>query len=156
HTPFSAPRAMVYRKRTSTLLVASEGTNRVVEFDARVVDPTMFLRRTYAVGTEGDSLSRGTESCGAPSGLALSADESVGWVYCRATNDLVEMHLDATPKPTYTRLHLAEDLLGDEEGKGRRLFYDAIDSETSGGVACAGCHPEGRDDGHVWHEAKFA
>ena len=38
---------------------------------------------------------------------------------------------------------------------GRRLFYNATDRITSGGVACAGCHPEGRDDGFVWHEAKF-
>jgi len=30
---------------------------------------------------------------------------------------------------------------------------DATDGITSGGVSCAGCHPEGRDDGHVWHEA---
>ncbi len=22
----------------------------------------------------------------------------------------------------------------------------------SGGMSCAGCHPDGRDDGHVWHE----
>jgi cytochrome c peroxidase len=154
HTPFSAPRAIVYRKRTSTLLVASEGFNKVVEFDARVVDPTMFERRTYYVGTFTDALFRSAESCGAPSGLALSEDESMGWVYCRTTNDLVQMHLDPNAKPAYVRLHLAEDLLGEEEGKGRRLFYDAVDVQASGGAACAACHPDGRDDGHVWHEAK--
>jgi cytochrome c peroxidase len=120
--------------------------------DSRVVDPTMFVSRTYNVGGARHSLARSEESCGAPRGLALSADEAFGWVYCRTTNDLVQMDFDVNNKRPYTRLHLAEDLLGDEEGKGRRLFYDAIDSELSGGVACAGCHPEGRDDGHVWHE----
>ena len=25
----------------------------------------------------------------------------------------------------------------------------------SGGLACSGCHPEGRDDGHTWHEVTF-
>ncbi len=29
------------------------------------------------------------------------------------------------------------------------------DGERAGVVRGAGCHPEGRDDGHVWHEAKF-
>ena len=38
---------------------------------------------------------------------------------------------------------------------GRRLFYDAEEPVVSGGLACAGCHPDGRDDGHVWHEAKI-
>ncbi|MFO0616161.1 MAG: c-type cytochrome [Polyangiaceae bacterium] len=31
---------------------------------------------------------------------------------------------------------------------GRRLFY-----RRAPDVGCAGCHPEGRDDGHTWHEA---
>jgi hypothetical protein len=35
---------------------------------------------------------------------------------------------------------------------GRRLFYDATEPLVSGGIGCAGCHPEGRDDGHVWRE----
>jgi cytochrome c peroxidase len=50
---------------------------------------------------------------------------------------------------------LAEDPVDAFVGTGRRLFYNATDRITSGGLACAGCHPEGRDDGFVWHEAKF-
>jgi cytochrome c peroxidase len=38
--------------------------------------------------------------------------------------------------------------------EGRAIFLDASDAEISGGLACAGCHPEGRDDGHVWHEVE--
>jgi cytochrome c peroxidase len=38
---------------------------------------------------------------------------------------------------------------------GRRLFYNATERVVSGRLACAGCHPEGRDDGHVWHEVAF-
>jgi cytochrome c peroxidase len=37
---------------------------------------------------------------------------------------------------------------------GRRLFYDAIEPVVSEQMGCAGCHPEGRDDGHVWREAE--
>ncbi|MFT3772649.1 MAG: hypothetical protein QM820_45235 [Minicystis sp.] len=162
HTPFAEPRALVYRKRTSTILVASEGTNAVVEMDARVVDPTMFIHRTITVGSDRDRLIPVMKSGGAPSGLALSADESTVWVFCRSTGDVIEVPLDPRPKaPTedkkkdadrLARLHLADDLLGEPDAKGRRIFYDATDAVTSGGVACAGCHPEGRDDGHVWHE----
>src|SRR5690606_6966355 len=47
------------------------------------------------------------------------------------------------------------DPLGDEGALGRRLFHDATDPLTSGGLACSGCHPEGRDDGFTWHEATF-
>jgi cytochrome c peroxidase len=38
------------------------------------------------------------------------------------------------------------------EALGRRMFYDAKDYVLSDGLACAGCHPDGRDDGHVYQE----
>lgn len=161
YTPFAAPRAIAYRKKTSTVLVASEGTNAVVEFDARVVDPSMFVaRRIDLVTATEKGIPVATEG-GAPSGLALSEDESTLWVYCRATSDLIQVDLDAKPKdgkPTVSmkRMRYAEDLLDPLDAKGRRIFYDASDNITSGGMACAGCHPEGRDDGHVWHEAKIS
>ncbi len=160
--PFVEPRAMVYRARTSTLLVASEGTNRLVELDARAVDPTMFVVRSFVLGGERDRLIPVSRSGGAPSGIALSADESTAYVYCRSTDNIVQVRLDpgagrdagAEETPDRAVVHLADDLLGEPDGKGRRIFYDATDKITSGGVACAGCHPEGRDDGHVWHEVK--
>jgi mono/diheme cytochrome c family protein len=34
---------------------------------------------------------------------------------------------------------------------GRDIFHLA----TSAGLACASCHPEGRDDGHIWHFASL-
>jgi cytochrome c peroxidase len=117
--------------------------------------------------------------CAAPSGMVLSEDEAVLWVYCGATNDLAEVrllpaHSDVSaadrqpptlaPIPTQpppstvgvsARLLLVEDPLGPGGATGRKLFYNATDFATSGGLGCAGCHPEGRDDGHVWHEASF-
>jgi cytochrome c peroxidase len=60
---------------------------------------------------------------------------------------------EKTPPPTLVRL--ADDPLGGNAAIGRRLFYNATDRLMSGGLGCAGCHPDGRDDGHVWHEAKF-
>jgi cytochrome c peroxidase len=47
---------------------------------------------------------------------------------------------------------MATDALPPQAAFGRKLFYNATDALTSGGLACAGCHPEGRDDGFVWSE----
>ncbi|MBL9038895.1 MAG: c-type cytochrome [Archangium sp.] len=51
------------------------------------------------------------------------------------------------------RLKIAEDTLAPELAAGRRLFFDALDTRMSSAqtnVACATCHLEGREDGHVW------
>jgi hypothetical protein len=159
--PFAEPRAVVYRKSTRTLLVVGEGDDRVAELDAMALDPTLSVLQTYAVGAGYDPALPVASSCGAPAGLALSDDEATAWVFCRSTYDLAELRLDPmkadapfTAAPPRVA-HLADDPVDARLGLGRRLFYNATDAVTSGGVACAGCHPEGRDDGNVWHEAKF-
>lgn len=214
-TPFTQPRAILYRKSTRTLLVAGEGDDRVAELDADALDPTMAVVATYPVGADYHRTYHVPKHCAAPAGLVLSQDESRLWVYCAATNDVAEVLLSspdsatgavalvapaataAGPVPTHAatagtlapttavpgptalndgqtapgatapgetgapsfgvigRLHLLDDPLGPGGSTGRKLFYSAIDFPTSGGLACAGCHPEGRDDGHVWHEATF-
>lgn len=44
-----------------------------------------------------------------------------------------------------------DDFLGSEGSVGCRIFYIVSDSVTSGGLVCAGCYLEGRDDGYVWY-----
>src|SRR5262249_50390210 len=73
--PFPQPRAIVARKSARTVLVASEGDDVVVELDATAVDPTLAVLRTYKVGGGYDARLPVAKTCGAPSGLALSADE---------------------------------------------------------------------------------
>lgn len=157
-TPFVQPRAMVYRASTSTLLVASEGDNTLVELDALSVAPALQPLRTYPLGGgHADELPIAS-TCAAPSGIALSADESMAYVFCRSTYDLAIVTLDAhdATKPfqhgPLPFVHLADDPLPAQAALGRRLYYDATDSQVSGGLGCAGCHPDGRDDGFVWHE----
>lgn len=164
-SPFTQPRALAYRSRTRTLLVASEGDDAVVELDALGVDPTRAVLTRYQVGRDYDPVLPVASTCGAPSGLALSADERTAWVWCRSTYDLLTLPLadfaaDGAPDATTalaapSALRLAEDTLDADGAIGRRLYYNATDRVTSGGLACAGCHPEGRDDGHTWHEAKI-
>jgi cytochrome c peroxidase len=48
-------------------------------------------------------------------------------------------------------IRAAEDPLPPEVAAGRRLFVTEVDRRiTRDGRACAGCHPDGRDDGVVW------
>jgi hypothetical protein len=150
---FVQPRAAVYRRATSTLLVAGEGDNVLAELDARALDPSLVTRRIYRLAQYQEAkypFPRSTISGGAPSAIALSADEKMAWVFCRSTYDLAIVSLDEQGPIPF--VHLADDPLGEHAAEGRRLFYDATDSTVSGGLACSGCHPEGRDDGHVWHE----
>jgi hypothetical protein len=159
--PFTQPRAIAYRKSTQTVLVIGEGDDRLVELDALSVDPTLAVLRTHALGG-GRAAALPVASTGAaPVGLSLSEDEGTAWVFCHGSYDLLEIKLDADPmaasgQPAPPRvLHLADDPVDAEVNVGRRLFYDATDRIVSGGLGCAGCHPEGRDDGSTWHEAKF-
>jgi DNA-binding beta-propeller fold protein YncE len=157
-TVFAQPRAAVYRPATDTILVASEGTSVVAEVDALLGDPALGLVRSYGLGDE--SKSDGSGACTAPSGIALSADERAAYVYCR-TSDSVTTVLLAEDSGEYTApprvvVKIADPGTDADFAAGRRLFYDASDSYVSGGLACAGCHPEGRDDGYVWHEVVFS
>jgi cytochrome c peroxidase len=168
--PFVQPRAVVYRRATRTLLVASEGTDALVELDALSIDPSAHALASYDLGgtwresrfgpsRERDVAAPGASRCGAPTGVALSADERTGYVFCRSTGDVASVPLDTfdgAPHGTSGPIrvvHVADDPLPEPAATGRRLFYDAVDSLVSGQFACAGCHPEGRDDGHVWQEA---
>ncbi len=152
-TPFAQPRAVVYRETRDTLLVLGEGSDSMVELDARAVDPSLHVIAQHDLVEERERQSRVATSCGAPTGIALSDDEGTAWIHCRSTDDLLVYELerapgDRRPRPliTFGDYPLAAAYAG------RRLFYNATDRIMSGGLGCAGCHPEGRDDGHVWHE----
>ncbi len=160
-TAFVQPRAVAYRARTRTLLIASEGNDAVVEVDALSIAPSVVPLKTYSVSgkvPDDQAAIKLPASCGAPTGLALSEDEDVMWVYCRSTNDLVIVTLDphGTGKPPEHGptpwVRLVEDT--GPVALGKQLYYNATESTVSGGLGCAGCHPEGRDDGHTWHELK--
>lgn len=180
--PMVQPRAIAYRRKTHHLLVASEGTATVVELDALSIAPALQRNRVYRLG--GLAPEKPTEimippHCGAPTGLVLSADDEVAFAYCRSTDNLVAVRLTADgarehrdetefvanatwnrrESPwgpfAYAKLDVGSPAPEDEElALGRRLFYDANDQVVSGGMGCAGCHPEGRDDAHTWREIK--
>lgn len=117
------------------LLVASQGTNELVELDARAIDPATSVRRLFPVG-EG------------PSGV--DADEATGLavVWNQLSHDLSVVHLATGVTES---IPVASDPLPPDVAAGRRLFLTERDRRiTRDGRACAGCHPEGREDGVVW------
>lgn len=90
-------------------------------------------------------------------GLAVVTREDAGqalevWAYSQFDHTL--QRLVGTGQGGLTRrgeLKLADDTLPASVVAGRRLFFDARSSASTGSaMSCATCHPEGRDDGHVW------
>lgn len=176
---FPQPRAIAYRAKTRHLLVASEGGARLAELDAMSVAPGSIVNRFYRLGglaPEQPTKIQIPPHCGAPSGIALSADEDVAWVYCRTTDNVVAVRLTPdgdravssetsfvesggyrlklSPWGPFAYAKLAVPAASESLALGRRLFFDAEEPVVSGFQACAGCHPDGRDDGHVWRETK--
>ncbi len=161
------PRAMVVAHRTQTVWLASEGNDHVAELPLFSAAPIEQPLRVVGVATHWDDPkildgyggSSGIPNvCGAPTGLALSRDESLLYVFCRSTYDVATVRVSPRPAEgsrsdrTVTYARVAADTLDEAGSRGRRLFYEGNDGYSSGGMGCAGCHPEGRDDGHVWHE----
>lgn len=117
------------------LLVASQGTNELIELDARSLDPGMSVKRRYQVG-EG------------PKGVDVDPGSAVAVVWNQLSHDLAIVSLVTF---AVERIAVARDPLSKEIAAGRRLFFTELDRRISrDGRACAGCHPEGRDDGVVW------
>ncbi len=170
------PRAMIIAHRSQTVWVASEGNDTVHEFPlfaAAPVERSLHYKRVgdhYKDEKLGSLLGNWDDTdgvpgeCGAPTGLALSADEALLYVFCRSTYDVATVRIGAPAPgagvqglddlPPVVVARVAPDSTNDAMSRGRRLFYGANDVASSGGMGCAGCHPEGRDDGHVWHDAE--
>jgi cytochrome c peroxidase len=166
------PRAVVYRKRTRTLLVAGEGDDAVAELDARAIEPALHPLKKYLVRTDLKKPLVMPKTGGAPSGIVMDELEENAYVFSRSTYDVSMIRLasephggDAPASDEDAAVTLAADplleglasnhpkrRLHEVASWGRRLFYSATDHEMSGGMACAGCHPEGRDDGHTWYQ----
>src|SRR5262249_45689349 len=76
------PRAVVYRKKTRSLLVASERNDTLLELDALAIDPSVAVLDLFKVGTHFGDVEV-AQTGGAPSAIALSEDETIAYVLCR-------------------------------------------------------------------------
>src|SRR5262249_33805725 len=134
------PRALRYRRSTKTLLVIGEGAQTLAELDAGAVDPAAIALATFPIGAQSDPTEPAFDRCAGPTGLALAADEETAFVWCPGSGDLeaIDLGAFAATKQGGKIARLAPDPLPKLAARGRRVFHDATDTVTSGGVACAG------------------
>ncbi len=117
------------------LLVASLGTDELVELDARSLDPAMAPRRIFKVGH-------------GPTGVDVDRTLGVAVVWNQFSHDLSLVNLGSGAVETVS---VGDDPLDADVAAGRRIFFSERDARTSrDGRACAACHPDGREDGIVW------
>lgn len=133
------PRAAAYRTATDTLLVACAGINQVLELNTAGTDPSRLISRRVSVPS-------------GPMGIALDEQNkrAVVWSQFDASVSVIDLSTDIAEtvriavdyRPTPSAFAAAA---------GRELFHTTDDSRISNdGVACASCHPDGRDDSLTW------
>jgi DNA-binding beta-propeller fold protein YncE len=95
-----------------------------------------------------------------PSGIAISSDDVKAFVYNSFDHSVSVL---GNPKDKGFRVMaeitgITPQTLTTSQQNGRILFHAAYDprmsAQTVGGVACASCHPDGREDGHTWSFAE--
>lgn len=89
-----------------------------------------------------------------PNGLAISADGKRAYVY-NSFDHTVSVLEGQNGEIVATReFVVGQTNLTPEQDLGRKLFFAADDTRmtnpSTGGIACASCHPAGREDGRTW------
>jgi DNA-binding beta-propeller fold protein YncE len=133
------PRSAAFRASTGSLFVACAGIDSVLELDTRGVDPIRLERRRFNVPS-------------GPMGLAIddAKGRAVVWSQFEGVVSVIDLSKDGgavglvqvsyDPSPEVVEL-----------ATGRQLFHLTDDQRISNdGVACASCHPEGREDALTW------
>jgi len=136
------PRALAWDRAHDTLYVAGYGSEDLLA----VAGASQASARLLATGRV---VASGT--CG-PEGLAAPGDGTV-LVWCGLTRKVIRAKVaPAAVAAVATSAELAPTRLSALAHRGRELFRGAGDGRVSqrGALACASCHPEGRDDGLSW------
>lgn len=153
------PRAAVYDARADALLVACQGSDLLVAYEAKAMAPVMRPITQVRVGS-------------GPTGLAVDDTTRRAFVWSQFDRTLTIIALDderyghgtepragddgTTPtRRVATRIAMAPVATSQAPSTavalGRQLFHAVGDSRISrDGRACASCHPDGRDDAIVW------
>jgi cytochrome c peroxidase len=87
--------------------------------------------------------------------MRLSDDGQLLYVHAWLDRELRAYEVAAFEQnagPLWVAATVSEEPLEPEVLRGKQLFYDSIDTRITkdGYLACAHCHPDGRDDGQVW------
>lgn len=93
-----------------------------------------------------------------PNGIAMTRDGRKAYVHNAFDHSVTTLVSDGSGGVANVRaegspLRLVGDTLEPHAVAGRKLFFSALDTRmtsVSVGASCASCHPDGREDGHVW------
>jgi DNA-binding beta-propeller fold protein YncE len=132
------PRASAFGN--GSVYVACLGIDALVEYDARGVDPARNETRRWAVPA-------------GPTGVAIDAAGglAVVWSQFDRALSLVKLTGEAEPVMQMPLSRKAGFGLTGEAALGRVLYHKSGDGRVSQeGLACASCHPDGREDAITW------
>ncbi|RYE82354.1 MAG: c-type cytochrome, partial [Myxococcales bacterium] len=130
------PRAAAYHD--GALLVACQGNDTLVEYDARAIDPARTERRRWRLPA-------------GPDGVAVDSLQGRAVVHARFDHRLAVVPLGGGAAREIELTRPARPALTAAQEAGRRLFHAAHDERISAdGRACASCHPDGREDALTW------
>jgi DNA-binding beta-propeller fold protein YncE len=134
------PRAASFRAKTQTLLVACAGIDAIVELDTRGTDPIRLEQRRFSVP-------------GGPVGMAIDDRNDRAVVWSQFEGKLSVVQLDNDSENAVGKIDVSYRPTADVRAMalGRQLFHLTDDSRIANdGVACASCHPDGREDALTW------
>lgn len=147
------PRAVAYDARHDRLYVAGYGDDEVVA----IADAS--LPSAYGAWRLDRKMDVERNACG-PDGLAI--DGETVWMHCELSRKLIRLEtggFDIDDAPWHTEgkaVHVGPELAAStrspEVERGAEIFRRGENSRISdsGTMACASCHPEGRQDGLSW------
>jgi len=143
-TPVTAecllPRAAAARGSSGTLFVTCLGADSLVELDTRGSDPIRLERRRWSVPA-------------GPTGLAIddAGSQAVVWSQYEGTVSVVDLSENSTTGVELVAVSYEPTAEVTQIAWGRQLFHTTDDLRIANdGVACASCHPDGRDDSITW------
>lgn len=134
-TPFGGalPVDIAVNRNNTELAVAIAGSHNVQRFPINALDaPSQDGQCGSFAGTGID------DKLGAPTSVAFTANNELAIFYPEVP--AIVLHASGGAARTF----LLPGGLGYDSG--RNLFH----TQTQVGMACASCHPEGRDDGQIW------
>ncbi|HEY3803746.1 MAG TPA: hypothetical protein VGL61_14125 [Kofleriaceae bacterium] len=141
------PRAVVWDGAHDALYIAGMGKDSIQQVRTA-------SQASATAGIAG-SLTSGDKACG-PDGLAVTSDGAV-LVWCAFTRNVERLDfIDAkgalaTAMKTSAGPTLVASAMSEPQHDGYVMFHSANEQiSQGGGLACASCHPDGRDDGLSW------
>jgi YVTN family beta-propeller protein len=160
-TPIQGPVAMTFDPSGAFILVVNRESNNVaiIPTTGRATEggsgktnfePT--APRFELGGTVRDVAQVGA----GPTGIAVSHDGTKAWTFNAFDHSISELQMVGGRLSARPAVRLADDVLDVDVVQGRKFFFSAVDtsmSNVANGIACASCHLEVGDDGHVWNFA---